>query len=162
LGLIHETNNTKQPAVTFDGEDLEIPNRICNAFPARAFEHLPPLSRAAAGCIDTRHHNGHTRQRALGLALSADVDWCAPFVVQLLGEYVVEICTDVETLLIGGSTTYPNVARGLRQLAESNPAFIALTRARATSYWSEYYRADFPDIDTYPAIRVLDQIRRRG
>lgn len=90
------------------------------------------------------------------------MDWCAPFVVQLLGEYVVEICIDVEELLADGATTYPNVARGLQHFAESSPAFMALTRARATSYWSEYYRADFPHINTYPAIRALDQIRLRA
>ena len=162
LGLIHESNNAKWPAVTFRGDDLEIPGRIYNTFPAGAFERLAPLSRAAAGCIYTRHRDGHTRQQALGLALSADVDWCAPFVVQLLGEYVVEICIDVEELLTDGAMTYPNVARGLRHFAESNPAFMALTRARATSYWSEYYRTDFPHITTYPAIRALDQIRRRA
>lgn len=162
LGLIHESNNAKWPAATFHGDDLEIPGRIFNTFPAGVFERLTPPSRAAAGCIYTRHHDGRTRQRALGLALSVDVDWCAPFVVQLLGEYVVEICIYVEELLTDRAMTYPNVVRGLQHFAESNPDFMALTRARATSYWSEYYRTDFPHINTYPAIRALDQIKRRA
>ena len=161
-GMIHETNNAIWPAVTFLGEHLEIPDRIYNTFPARAFKHLAPLSRAAAGCIYTRHHDGRVRQHGLELALSADADWSAPFVVQLLGEYVVEICIDVEKLLADGSMTHPDAVRGLHHFADSNPAFMALTRARATSYWSAYYRADFPHVDTYPAIRVLDQITRRG
>ncbi|MER7609665.1 hypothetical protein [Nocardioides sp. NPDC127503] len=161
-GLIQETNNAEWPEVTIHGEHLEIPNRIYNVFPAGAFERLTPPSRAAAGCIYTRHPDGRTRQRALGLALSADMDWCAPFVVQLLGEYVVEICIDIEEFLADGAMTYPNVARGLQHFAGSNPAFIALTRARATSYWSEYYRTDFPHINTYPAIRALDQITRQA
>jgi hypothetical protein len=58
--------------------------------------------------------------------------------------------------------THPNLARGLQHFAESNPAFMELTRARATSYWSEYYRTDFPHINTYPAIRALDQITLRA
>lgn len=89
LGLIHQSNNGEWPAVTFSGEVTEIPDRIYNDYPVRAIEKLAPASRAAAGCIYTRHHDGRIRQHALGQALSQDVEWCAPFIVQLRGEYVV-------------------------------------------------------------------------
>ena len=158
LGLIHESNNSDWPAVTFGGEMLEIPDRIYNEFPAHAVTTLKPASRVAAGCIYTRHHDGHRRQEALRLALSHDVEWSAPFVVQLLGEYIVEICVDIEQFLADASSTHPNALQGLRHFTESNPDFMALTRARAASYWSEYYRADFSTTDDYPAVRALRRL----
>ncbi len=158
VGRIHESNNAEWPAVTFNGEMLEIPDRIYNDFPADAITTLAPASRSAAGCIYTRHHDGHTRQEALRLALSHDVGWCAPFVVQLLGEYVVEICLDIERFLTDSPSTHPNAAQGLQHFAEANPDFMALTRDRAASYWSEYYRADFASAEDYPAIRALQRL----
>lgn len=158
VGLIHESNNAEWSAITFDGEILEIPDRIYNGFPARAITRLAPASRVAAGCIYTRHHDGHTRQQALHLALSHDVEWSAPFVAQLLGEYIVEICVDIERFLADASSTHPNAIRGLRHFTEPNPDFMVLTRARAASYWSEYYRADYATADDYPAIRALRRL----
>lgn len=158
VGLIHESNNSEWPAVTFDGGMLEIPDRIYNDFPAHAITTLAPASRVAAGCIYTRHYDGHTRQQALHLALSHDVEWSAPFVVQLLGEYIVEICVDIERFLADAPSTHPNAIRGLRHFTESNPDFMTLTRHRAASYWSEYYRADYATADDYPAIRALRRL----
>jgi len=158
LGLIHQSNNGEWPAVTFSGEVLEIPDRIYNDYPVHAIEKLAPASRAAAGCVYTRHHDGRIRQHALGLALSQDVEWCAPFIVQLLGEYVVDICVDIERFLRTRLDGFPETARGLGHFADSNPTFMELTRARAVSYWAEYYRLDFLRLESYPALRALDVI----
>lgn len=73
----------------------------------------------------------------------------------ILGEYVVEICTDIEQFLRNRLELFPETARGLRHFVESNPAFMALTRARAASYWAVYYQREFLDIATYPALRAL-------
>jgi hypothetical protein len=43
-----------------------------------------------------RHHDGFGRQRQLKTLLDADEPWTAPFIVQLLGEYVIQICRDIE------------------------------------------------------------------
>lgn len=153
-GLIQGT----WPAITFGGETLEVPGRIAVAFPRHRLEELAPLNRAAAGCIYTRHHDGFIRQRALHLALSQDVDWSAPFLVQLLGEYVVEISTDVHEFLTGAAATHPTTVRGLQHFVEANPSFMELTRARATSYWREYYCRRYWPMQDYPAIRALDQL----
>lgn len=158
VGLVQESNNRPWPSLNFEGETLEIPDRIYNEIPSRDIERLAPASRAAAGCIYTRHHDGHVRQRALELVLSHDASWSAPFVVALLGEYVVEICADIERFLRDGLDGFPETARGIGQFVDSNPNFMALTRARAVSYWAEYYRLDFLRMETYPALRALDVI----
>lgn len=156
IGLIHESNNRPWPGISFNGETLEIPDRIYNEFPTVDIDRLPPASRAAAGCIYTRHNDGHVRERALGLVLSHDAGWSAPFIVALLGEYVVEICTDIELFLRTRLDEHPETARGLRFFADSNPTFMALTRERAISYWAEYNRLQFLDVNTYPALRALN------
>lgn len=87
-----------------------------------------------------------------------DVGWCAPFVVQFLVEYVIEICTDVDRFVMHAAATHPSAFRGLRHFAQSNPDFMALTRDRAASYWSAYYRADCSSAHRYPAIRALRRL----
>ena len=47
--------------------------------------------------IYSRHPDGRVRQRALGTLLDFDEPWTAPFIMQLLGEYVIQICADIET-----------------------------------------------------------------
>ncbi|MBW9211626.1 hypothetical protein KV100_18400 [Mumia sp. zg.B21] len=158
VGLLQESNNRQWPSINFQGETLAIPDRIYNGFPSREVERLSPESRAAAGCIYTRHHDGQIRQRALGLVLSNDAAWSAPFIVALLGEYVVEICSDIERFLRDRLDGFPETARGLGQFVDANPTFMELTRARAVSYWAEYYRLDFLRMETYPALRALDVI----
>jgi len=157
-GLLQESNNRPWPSINFHGETLAIPDRIYNGFPSSDVERLSPASRAAAGCIYTRHHDGQIRQRALGLVLSHDAAWSAPFIVALLGEYVVEICSDIERFFRDQLDGYPETAGGLVHFVESNPTFMALTRARAVSYWAEYYRLDFLRMETYPALRARDVI----
>ena len=76
----------------------------------------------------------------------------------LLGEYVVDICVDIERFLHNRLDGFPETARGLGQFADTNPTFMELTRARAVSYWAEYYRLDFLRMETYPALRALDVI----
>lgn len=59
VGLVQESNNRPWPSINFRGEMLAIPDRIYNGFPSSEVERLSPASRAAAGCIYSRHHDGH-------------------------------------------------------------------------------------------------------
>ncbi|WP_156374161.1 hypothetical protein [Cellulomonas sp. Leaf334] len=54
-----------------------------------------------AAAVHTRSHDGWVRQRALRRLLSAPVvaPWMTPFVVQLVGEYVVQIVDDIAEAL---------------------------------------------------------------
>ena len=77
-----------------------------------------------------------------------------PLVVQLVGEYVVEIVQaicealhDIDGPRFGG-------------FAREKPAFMATTRSCTTSYRHCYYRRQFPSLRAYPATIVLDAIKR--
>jgi hypothetical protein len=78
--------------------------------------------------------------------------------VQLLGEYVIQICADIEkftqTALSAGPVMQANLSAFLRR----NPCFAELTRQRAISYWSCYHRTLHASRDTYPALIALKRL----
>jgi hypothetical protein len=79
-------------------------------------------------------------------------EWVCPFVLLLLGEYVVEIseriAANVERL--DRRTWAPFLARNQRLVAE--------VRARADSYFNAYYRDRFASFAAHPTARVLAQL----
>jgi hypothetical protein len=78
-----------------------------------------------------------------------------PYVVQLLGEYVVEIAS----LILGRLTAQSSFGRPeYRDFVAANEAFMQLTEQRAISYWSAYYRQDFSRT-SYPALVALAKLR---
>jgi hypothetical protein len=90
--------------------------------------------------IYSRHYDGHVRQRWLGTLLDGDEAWTAPFIAQLLGEYVIEICSDIERCISADSPAGSAQRRQLTAFLEANRGFAELTRARAFSYWSCYHQ----------------------
>lgn len=113
-------------------------------------------TRTLALSLGTRHCDGYLREECLQQLLAADRPWVVPFIVQLLGEYVIEI---VELI----AAAIPNLDASLyAEFVQENPGFMALTRCRATSYWACYYRSQFPALKGYPAIAALDAIEQMG
>lgn len=93
-------------------------------------------------------------RRRLQQIIAIDQPWAVPFVVQLLGEYVIEIVELIEA-------AFPAVNAGrFSEFVLENPKFIATTRRRATSYWDCYYRSRFPELRTYPATTALNAIEQ--
>jgi len=131
--------------VRFDGELLEIPVRL----------YFPPSILGGADadglllCLGTRHHDGFLRQKCVTQLLERGDEFAVPYIVQLLGEYVVEIARVINDAL-------PNIdlAPYQRFLAE-NSGYLATTQRRVISYWSCYYRAAYPDLKTYPPYLAL-------
>jgi hypothetical protein len=90
-----------------------------------------PFARAS----QTRSNDGFERQRA-ALDLLAYLRPCgAPFIVALIGEYVVEILDDIAAALT------PEPARTLGAFIVANEAYWNTTKRRVTSCWNVYYRA---------------------
>ncbi len=140
--------------VLVQGEVLSAPARLyCLPDVLRSIiKETTGDSRTLALCLGTRHWGGYVREECLRQLVSTDRPWVAPFIVQLLGEHVVEI---VE--VIAAAMPEANAA-SLSDFARENPEFMAITRQRATSYWDCYYRRRFPSLQTYPAITVLKAI----
>ncbi|MCY1207060.1 hypothetical protein D9M72_186460 [compost metagenome] len=140
--------------VLVQGERLSVPYRVyysprnLQSVIARSSED----TRMLALCIGTRHWNGHVREDCLRQLLGNDRPWVVPFVVQLLGEYVIEI---VETITASVSDASLEL---LCAFARENPEFMVTTRRRAASYWDCYHRGRFPTLQSYPAFVTLEAI----
>lgn len=127
------------------------------------YERLPlPDSDEAwlfARALQTRSNDGFERQRA-ALDLLADLrPWAAPFIVALIGEYIIEILDDISAAL-----TPENVHTLAVTIAE-NGAYWDTTKRRVASYWNEYYRSNRSSEtrrayrrDEYIGFKIIDQI----
>jgi hypothetical protein len=111
---------------------------------------LGGTARTVVACLYTRHSDGYVRERNVRAIISSSADWVPPFVVQLLGEYVVEVHRVIEPNVDGLGQSY------VRFVAE-NPAFMQLTRQRVISYWDCYFRGA-TRIQDHVAFRILEAL----
>ncbi len=110
-----------------------------------------PIQRDIAHCLLTRSTDGFVRQAALKSVLAINTPWAIPFVIALVGEYVVEILEDIHTGL-------PHLDRTLlTDFFSANPNVLPLTRARVASYWNCYYRGRNPR-RTYVGFRLIREL----
>lgn len=139
-----------------DGETL--------CFPYRIYVDATRLDRLAASlqgearllclCLATRHPDGHLRQRAIEALATASPPWVLAFHLALLGEYVEEIALAIsrQARQIGLAAYAP--------LIRANPVFFERCMQRAASYWNAYHRHAHPTLRTFPAHRLLLEMRR--
>ena len=134
--------------VFLEGERLQLPKRIYYepTQPQGLFMSRDGIS-LAWDCIFSTHHDGYVREAAIARAIASNSSAVIPFVVQQLGEYVIEIHRTIESALANSAVTDEAFAR----FAADNQGFMRLTLARAASYRQCYFRFQ-PD---YPALRLL-------
>ena len=89
-------------------------------------------------CLFTRHHDGYVRERCLKNIIRSNNKFTAPYILQLLGEYVVEI---IEVIYQNREQINHN---NLVAYILENPKHYELTRQRVYSYWDCYYRSSYP------------------
>lgn len=130
-----------------DNQALSIPYRIYHNSSLVHTDRLGQVQKELVDCLLTRHHDGLIRQAHLTRIVTSRNTWVPPFVVQLLGEYVVQIIRVIEENL--GNLDTPVYAEFL----QSNPRFLDLTERRVFSYWDCYYRT--VKRDAYSGFRVL-------
>jgi hypothetical protein len=82
-----------------------------------------------------------------------------PFVVQLVGEYVVEILESIRHHLSDLTSKRSTQRLAYGDLIARNPGFFARTEHRVVSYWACYHRGKFPDLGTYPGGHLLELLR---
>jgi hypothetical protein len=148
----HEPLGHEIVPVLVNGETLHIPHRIYSAEPnAETLVGLAEPARTVMECLYSRHHDGYVREKYLRDLISSPLAWVPPFVIQLLGEYVIEIHRVI----------WQNVGRlsgePYRRFVVDNPAFIELTKQRVASYWNCYFRGrgQLRDHAAYQALQVL-------
>lgn len=74
-----------------NGEKLEIPFRVYHNPVLISVRKLSVFQRHLVDCILTRHNDGHVRENHLVKIIGSNQAWVPAYVIQLLGEYVVEI-----------------------------------------------------------------------
>jgi hypothetical protein len=128
---------------------IVMPYRIYSPEPEAADKQsLGSNAATVLACAYTRQHDGFVRERALREIVRDDRPWVVPFVVQLLGEYVVEIADVVVEAL-------PEMARSAyEQFANENSSFLELTQQHAISYWSTFYAGRYL-LSEYPPVRAI-------
>lgn len=143
--------------VVVQGQEVELPARIYHPeLSGHAMRRLSPIQRLIATCVYSRHNDGYVRQASCAAVLPAPEPWIVPYVVQLLGEYVVEISTMIlDRLTAQAAFNWPSY----QEFVRANEPFIALTEQRAISYWSCYYRTGFSRSE-YPALVALRNLRQ--
>ncbi|SEL29603.1 hypothetical protein [Streptacidiphilus jiangxiensis] len=145
--------------VVVEGRQVSIPGRLYNDEPPpEAVASLSPRQRQLLHCLYSRHHDGKVRQRHLEKVVGCTDSWVVPFVLQLVGEYVVEILAVIldELRELAAPGTDGHLAFG--RFIVDNPAFFARTQRRVVSYYSLYYAHDYASRD-YPGFALLDVLR---
>jgi hypothetical protein len=140
-------------SVVVQDAPLTLPYRVQHLGDDSLFSQLNESQALLYACIQSRHHDGHVRQRQIERLAGGSKPWVAPFLVQLCSEYVIEILQEIETCLpLLDKHVYGAVLR-------DNPAFLALAQQRMTSYWDCYYRRRQPERETYVGFRLFEQFR---
>ncbi|MER6721415.1 hypothetical protein [Streptomyces halstedii] len=146
--------------VEVQGQTVAIPSRIYNEEPgADLGRPLAGTQQAILHCLYSRHHDGWVRQRHLEQMVASDEPWVVPFVVQLAGEYVLEILEAIGRGLPGLAVPGSAQLRLYGEFIARNPAFFARTERRVVSYWSCYYRWKYGAFGTYPGCVLLEAFR---
>jgi hypothetical protein len=121
------------------GETLRIPYRVYFTEPnASSALKLSPLQQALLATLFTRHHHGVLRERWIARILDHDAEWVPPFVLQLLGEYVIQIIRNLAENEASLKTERYMI------FIQENPRFASLTSRRILSYWNCYFRGFAP------------------
>ncbi|APH71012.1 hypothetical protein [Aquibium oceanicum] len=143
--LDHTYRTTSQEFVV-DGSRVHVPYRLhFTDGVATRIDYVGPV----AHCLLTRSTDGYLRQRANRAILALNDPWAIPFVVMLLGEYVLEIADDIHSEV----TRLDRSAYS--KFVLQNREAMRILKARATSYWNCYHRWSYPDRRTYPALAAL-------
>ncbi|MGH1340362.1 MAG: hypothetical protein ACRBN8_02330 [Nannocystales bacterium] len=137
------------------GERIRIPHRIYSSEPNEVqLDGLSPLHRKLVACLYTRHHDGFVREKHLRELLRDAERWVVPFVIQLVGEYVLEVILLLESR--APLFQQPHFVT----FARANPDFIDLTKQRAISYWDCYHRHRYPKLKDYPGVKLIEALER--
>ena len=130
------------------GERLTIPKRLYVDRDTIDRSLLTARQTQLLDCLLTRHNDGFVRQEHLSCILDLDEQWIPPFVIQLAGEYVLEILDQIWREQ--AKLRIPVFSR----FVAGNPAFMRLTEEHIISYWDCYYRRVYPSRDEYGGLEA--------
>ena len=149
----HSPSSNNIGLVSLDGESLKIPIRVY--FPESGQSYSASLTkkqRTILTCIYTRHYDGYVRENYLREIIGAEEQWVVPFVLEPLGEYVIEIIQFI----------FRNTDQLKREhysnFIKSNPEYCTTTSHRILSYWSCYFRQTSLFFSDHPGFVVAKEL----
>lgn len=141
--------------VQLDSELLSIPYRIYFNEPDIEEENkLTDIQKTILNCIYLRHFDGYLRQRRLEYLVDKNDNWIIPFTMQLLGEYVFEI------LQVLDKHVNDKAIDSYVKFVRENPKYWKQTESRMISYWNEYYRRQYPNLENYLGRQLANRIKK--
>ncbi|NDV58229.1 hypothetical protein [Bacteroides sp. 519] len=162
IETMHSTKGFEKAVV---GEGIiDIPSRIYYRPPYSLNDSkFTQTEKEILNCIFSRHSDGYIRQKAILNIISSDKEWTIPYVMRIIGEYVIEILIDI-------NKHFERINKSnLVLFIQQNPAFYNRIHSRVGSYWDCYYRYQFPEKlkgikvpeeQRYVGFQLLDKIDR--
>jgi len=141
-------------SVKIAGQAVTIPYRIYHDRSRISALSLDGLQMHLVDCLLTRHNDGYVRHEHLRRIITRKHAWVPPFVLQLAGEYVVEILETIRHNL--EALDHAIYAAFVRD----NPEFLAITEQRIISYWDCYYRGTRRE--EYVGFQVVEFMKALG
>ena len=149
---------TERFTVQADGQGVLIPARLHFASDRLGIAASDTAWRYARA-LQTRSNDGFERQRAARDVMADLQPWTAPFIVALIGEYIVEILDDIFAALT------PHDAQTIATFIVQDEAYWSMIKRRIMSYWNVYYRSSrssetrhFYRRDEYVGFRLIDRL----
>ena len=141
--------------VRVGGETVDIPYRVYyRQSQVLTCANRPGLQGMIALCLGTRHHDGYLREKCVKRLIEIEEPWVVPFIIQLVGEYVVAIVKLIEQAL-------PNLNMVLyAEFIADNRAYFETIGRRTISYWAVYYRNEYPYSKDYPGRQIHATLHR--
>ncbi|MBL4900907.1 MAG: hypothetical protein JKX76_14955 [Colwellia sp.] len=138
-----DLSSKHEPYVPFEvlveKNTLTIPTRIyTDEGQLGRLSELTSIQKEVVYCFFSRHHDGFVREKCLREFVTSDNPFTVPYILQLLGEYVVEIID-----VIYKNREKINKTNLVAYISE-NPDHYEKTRQRVYSYWACYYRSAYP------------------
>ena len=152
-----ETKHSTQgfETVVIGEEKFEIPYRIYYNPPySLVNSKFTQKEQEILNCIFSRNENGYIRQKAIQNIIASSNNWTLPYIVRVIGEYVIEILNDI-------NNNFETINKSnLISFVQQNPKLYNQTRSRISSYWDCYFRRQFPEM--LKGIRVPEEQRYVG
>jgi hypothetical protein len=145
-----KTNSSDYFTVLIDEEQINIPLRIYYEMPNT--DCLTKDEIFIFNCFFTRHCDGHVREKCLKNILHSKDYIITPFVVQLLGEYFIEILQIIKEGL------NKEILENIIKFKIQNPKYFDTVTRRIYSYWNCYYRELFSRRENYVGFEILQII----
>ena len=140
-----------------NGEIVSIPYRIYLDESQFKFKFLLSKNqKLLLSCILTRHYDGFIREKYLRNILIVnywDYSYVAPFILQLTGEYIMEILSLILINLSKDKILF------LKRFIKLNIKFYELTKSRMISYWNYICREEISQFSNSLGAKILDKLK---